>query len=162
MRPIPDYGGVTTATQKVAVAKEHRDIVFIEVPKSATPKWVGACSIGALGVGARGSICTASKWWSGPADRLWIDVLDMSNPASPRLLGEADSVGGCDIHLSGPFVLVSGSYYSYGFAILNIRDTTRSCVVSQVMTPNDRFGVMIGNFHSYSPKQDHDFSPSLA
>ena len=138
-----DSGNVMAATGEVAVAREPNSLVlnFISVSNPAAPNRVGTYNTCCLGVDARGSICVASKWVNGTPDELWVDIIDISNPANPRLLAEADSVGGYDIHLSGPLAFVSGFYYNYGFAILDISDSTRPRVISQAMTPNDRFAV---------------------
>jgi hypothetical protein len=138
-----DSGNVMTATRNVAVAREPNSLAlnFIDVSDPAAPHSVSTYGICALGVDARGSICVATKWWNGKDDELWVDVLDISDPANPHLLGEADSVGGYDIHLSGPLAFVSGFYHTYGFAILDISDSTRPHVISRTMTPNDRFAV---------------------
>jgi hypothetical protein len=137
-----DSGYVTTATRTVAVARELDDVLgFIDVSNPAAPKRVGTYNTWCQGADARGSICVATKWWNGKDDWLWLDVLDISDPANPRLLGEVDSVGGYDIHLSGPLAFVSGFDYGWGFAIVDISDSTRPHVISQVMTPNDRFAV---------------------
>jgi hypothetical protein len=138
-----DSGRVMTATRDVAVAREPNSLAlsFIDVSNPAAPHRASTYGICALGVDARGSICVATKWWNGLDDRLWVDVIDISDPANPRLLGEADSVGGYDIHLSGPLAFVSGFYHTYGFAILDISDSTRPTVVSRAMTPNQRFAV---------------------
>ena len=135
-----DSGYVTAATATVAVARELNDVLgFIDVSNPAVPRRVGTYSMLALGLDARGTICVANGYRNGDPDELWVDVLDISNPANPQRLGEADSVGGYDIHLSGPLAFASGYYYGWGFAILDISDSTRPHVISQVMTPSQRF-----------------------
>ena len=136
-----ENGGVTAATKKVVVAKEPGGLAFIDVSNPAAPERVGTYGIGALGVDARGNICVANGYQNGDQDRLWVDVLDISDPTNPRLLGEVDSVGGYDVHLSGPLAFTSGYYYGWGFAIIDISDSTRPHDVSQIKTPNDGFAV---------------------
>jgi hypothetical protein len=138
-----DSGDVVTATRNVAVAREPSSYVlgFMDVSDPTSPHRVGTYGAACLGADARGSICVVSKWWNGLDDRFWVDVIDISDPSNPRRLGEADSVGGYDIHLSGPLAFASGYNYGWGFAILDISDSTRPRIVSQTMTPNDRFAV---------------------
>jgi len=138
-----DSGNVMAATADVAVAREPNTLAlnFIDVSNPTSPHWVGTYGICALGVDARGTICVATRWVNGTPDQLWVDVIDISDPTNPHLLGEADSVGGYDIHLSGSLAFVSGFYYGWGFAILDVSDSTRPHVISQTMTPSDRFAV---------------------
>jgi len=138
-----DSGDVMAATGYVAVVREQSSFAlsFVDVSDPSVPRRAGGYNTTCLGVDARGSICVASKWVNSKADEFWVDVIDISDPASPRFLGEADSVGGCDIHLSGSLAFASGFYVGYGFAVVDISDSTRPSVISRTMTPNDRFAV---------------------
>jgi hypothetical protein len=138
-----DSGYVTTATRNVAVVRELNDVLgFIDVSNPAAPKRVGTYSNYALAAKARGNICVAEIYWNTLDDHFRFDVLDMSNPANVTRIGSIDSVGGWDVHLSGPFAFVSGYQgIGYEFTIVNIQDSAHPHVVSSCTTPGNNYAV---------------------
>jgi hypothetical protein len=138
-----DSGYVTTATKNVAVLRELDDVLgFIDVSNPAAPHRVGTYPSYALDADARGSICCAAIYWSTDDDHFRFEVLDISDPANVRRIGSIDSVGGWDIHLSGPFAFVSGFQTSeWEFTIVDVQDSTQPHVVSSCATPSNNYGV---------------------
>jgi hypothetical protein len=138
-----DSGYVTAATDRVAVARELNNVLgFIDVSNPAVPKRVGTYSQFALGADARGTICVANSYWNTLDDHFRFDVLDISDPANVRRIGSIDSVGGWDVHLSGPLAFVSGDQSpDWEFTIVDIQDSVHPHVVSWAATPSNNYGV---------------------
>jgi len=143
-------GSCVTSGDKIAVSGDKVVIAdwgsthVMDVSDPTHPRLAGSIGIDALGIDVRGNLMCVTKWWNGDADNLWLDLVDISNPASPRVLGEIDSVGGFDIHLDGPFAFVSGFYYGvWQFAIVDIQDSTHPRLVSTCGTPGGNDGVWV-------------------
>jgi hypothetical protein len=136
-----DSGEIARVSGTKVVVSDWNDIHIMDVSDPSHPRRAGSIGVGGLGVDVRGNLVCATKWWNGLSDYLWIDLFDISNPSSPRFLGEADSVGGYDIRLSDSLAFVSGFYYGFGTAVLNIADSTRPRVLSQIMSAGWREGI---------------------
>jgi hypothetical protein len=138
-----DSGEAIAVSGTKVVVSDWNDIHIMDVSDPTHPRRAGSIGIGSFGVDVRGNLVCANRWLQdgGGNDYFWVDMFDISDPAAPRFLGEADSVGGYDIHLSGPLAFASGYYYGWGFAILDISDSTRPHVISRAMTPGQRSAV---------------------
>jgi len=138
-----DSGGVAAATGNVAVLRQPGDMLgFIDVSNPAAPRQVGTYPGYTLCADARGNICCAAFYWSTDYDHFRFEVLDISDPTNVRRLGAIDSVGGWDVHLSGPFAFVSGFQTpEWEFTIVDVQDSTHPHVVSSCATPSNNYGV---------------------
>jgi hypothetical protein len=140
-----DGGDVMTATRNVAVAEDTNGILwFIDVSDPAAPRRVGSypTPYWADCAAARDNICVASMYWFASGDNFRLEVLDISDPANVVRIGAIDSVGGWDVHLSGPIAFVSGDQWpQQEFTLVSIQDSTRPQVISSCATPGGNFGV---------------------
>jgi hypothetical protein len=137
-----DSGDMVVASGTKALVTGWRSVGIIDFSDPTHPRRVGNIAIDGIGVDIRGNLCAVVKWWNGDDDYFWVDMVDISNPAAPRVLGEAAGVGGYDLHLSGPLLFASGFQSGgFGFAILDVSDSTRPRVISECATPGARQAV---------------------
>ncbi len=135
-------GYVTTATRNVAVVRTTGDVMdFVDVSDPSSPHVASTYPAYALGADAKDSICCANIYWSTDIDHNRFDVLDVSDPANVHRIGSIDSVGGWDVHMSGPFAFVSGPGTGLDFTIVDIQDPAHPRKVSRCITPGGNFGV---------------------
>lgn len=150
-RPVAPYrigcfsasGNVGAATPSTVVMRQPGDLLgFVDVTDPTHPKLAGTYPGLALAFAARNNICCAAMYWSTDDDHFRFEVLDISDPTNVRRLGAIDSVGGWDIHLSGPFAFISGfQTHKWEFTIVDLQDSANPHVVSSCRTPSNNYGV---------------------
>jgi len=106
---VPEAGSATTGSGNIVVVVQSGGFAFVDVSNPASPHEVGSYPCGhALSATARGNlVCASYEETAEPYPARFI-TLDISNPASPRLLARLDDLGGYDIFLACSLAFVSG------------------------------------------------------
>ena len=153
---IPDHGDKIAVSGNRAAIADWGDMHIMDITDPAHPQRMGSVGMDALGIDIRGNLVCAVKWWNGKSDDFWFAAFDITDPWSPRRLSEIHGVGGYDVHLSGPLAFISGFYYDWELAIVDISDSTQMSLISTCNTPGWNEGVWSDWTSNQAYVADHD------
>jgi hypothetical protein len=102
----------------------------------------------AIGVAVSGTYAYVADGYSG------LLVIDITNPASPQIVGNADTPGNSTgVAVSGTYAYVSD--YDYGLQVIDITNPASPQIVGSVDTPGGTLGVAVSGTHAYVADWDY-------
>jgi hypothetical protein len=132
-------GFVTTGSGNTLVVCQDGGFAFVDVSNPTNPHQTGFFACGyAMSAVARGTLVCASYEETADPYPVRFVTLDISNPATPRLLGRLYDLGGYDIYLDSSFAFVSGrDQGKEPFQIIDIADSTHPVLLDSLRTTLD-------------------------
>src|SRR5262249_40537256 len=141
-----DYG-VAVDGSIAAVAGNGYGLRFVDVSNPLAPKTVSTLS------GTFGGVALANQYAYGlkviPGNPSHTDmlVLDLSNPASPSVVGQLNIIVGREVRISGTLAYVASG--SLGLQVVDIGNPASLHIVGMVDTPFNAAAVALGQGYVY-------------
>lgn len=135
--------GVAIQDSLVLVADEERGVITIDLRDPARPAEVGFCGGLAHALAVAGDYAVAVSPWEG------LQVIDVSHPAGPIVVGQLPGVMGVDVAVAGTYAYVASAWYGGGLRIIDISNPMNPNEVGTFEVQSYPIGVAIQGNYAY-------------